>query len=78
MWLIVRRGAPLAVGTLGATIGAAAGLLGVTVLQFRCPLQEAPHLLVWHGGVLVLATVAGSAVALLAHRRFSANEKSYR
>ena len=69
LWVIVRRGAPLSVGTLGATIGATAGLLGVTVLQFKCPLQEAPHLVVWHGGVLVVATVAGWAVAHLAHRR---------
>jgi hypothetical protein len=78
LWLIVRRGAPLSMGTLGATIGATAGLLGVTVLQFRCPLQNAPHLLVWHGGVLVVATVAGSAVALLAHRIFTMNKNSWR
>ena len=63
---------------LGATLGATAGLLGVTVLQFRCPLQNAPHLLVWHGGVLVVATVAGSAVALLAHRIFTMNKNSWR
>jgi hypothetical protein len=76
LWIVLRRGAALSAVTLGATIGATAGLLGVTVLQFKCPLQEAPHLLVWHGGVLVTATVAGAAVALLAHRRFTANEKS--
>lgn len=76
LWIVLRRGAPLSAGTLGATIGATAGLLGVTVLQFKCPMQEAPHLLVWHGGVLVMSTVAGSAVVLLAHRRFTANEKS--
>jgi|GEM_PF-4076225 len=33
--------------------------LGVTVLQFTCVLQDIGHLLVWHGGVLVISTLAG-------------------
>jgi len=32
------------------------------VLQFTCDLQDIGHLLVWHGGVLVLATLAGTLV----------------
>src|SRR4029077_7430607 len=51
LWLVVRRGAALSFTTLGATLGATAGLLGVTVLQFKCAHQEASHLLVWHTGV---------------------------
>src|SRR5579871_2871458 len=42
--------------------GAMAGLLGVTVLQFRCIHQNAWHLIVWHGAVLV---VSAGAAALL-------------
>ena len=62
-WLLVRRGAPLSVTTLGGALGAIAGLLGVTVLQFSCSRQEATHLLVWHGGVLVLTTMGGILLA---------------
>jgi predicted anti-sigma-YlaC factor YlaD len=62
-WLLVRRGRALAIGTLGATIGAIAGLLGVTVLQIACDRQDAAHLLVWHGGVLVASIVFGLLIA---------------
>jgi len=62
-WLLTRRGVPLSATAFGGTLGAIAGLLGVTVLQFRCIHQDAAHLLVWHGGVLVLAIAAGVLVA---------------
>lgn len=53
------RGAPLGLGTLGGTLGALAGLMAMTVLQFTCGLQDAGHLVTWHGGVLVLTTLVG-------------------
>jgi hypothetical protein len=56
---VVRRGAGLGGGMLGATSGAIAGLVSVTILQANCAMQEAIHMLVWHGGVLVVSTVAG-------------------
>jgi len=68
-WLLVRRGAPLSRETLGGALGAIAGLLGVTVLQFSCSRQEAIHLLVWHGGVLVVTTLTGILIAR-AFKRF--------
>ena len=68
LWLIVRRGAALSMTTMGATLGATAGLLGVTVLQVKCPHQEALHLLVWHGSVLVIATGAGMLAGWLAQK----------
>lgn len=67
-WLLARRGVPLSAGTFGGTLGAIAGLLGLTVLQFRCIYQDAAHLLVWHGGVLVMSIVAGVAVAIAIER----------
>ncbi|HEV2200772.1 MAG TPA: NrsF family protein [Bryobacteraceae bacterium] len=67
-WLLSRRGVPLSAGTFGGTLGAIAGLLGLTVLQFRCIYQDVAHLLVWHGGVLVLSITAGVLVALAARR----------
>src|SRR5258708_38829693 len=52
-----------------STLGAIAGLLGLTVLQFRCLYQNAGHLLVWHGGVLVLSIATGLLVALAVERK---------
>ena len=57
--VLVWRGAPLGLGTLGGTLGALAGLLAMTVLQFTCGLQDAGHLVTWHGGILVLTTLVG-------------------
>ena len=68
LWLALRRGAPLSMITTGATLGATAGLLGVTALQVKCPHQEAPHLLVWHGSVLLIASGAGVLIGWLAQR----------
>jgi negative regulator of sigma F NrsF-like protein len=62
-WFLARRGAPLRLGTLGGALGAIAGLLAVTVLQFSCRRQEAGHLLVWHGGVLLVSTLVGVLIA---------------
>ena len=59
---LVRRGAPLSLRLLGGTLGAIAGLVAVTVLQYTCDLQDIGHLLVWHGGVLVLSTLAGAVI----------------
>ena len=62
-WLLVRRGHTLASGMLGATLGAIAGLLGASVLQFTCNRQDAVHLLVWHGGVVIISLALGIAVS---------------
>ena len=62
-WLVARRGAPLETKTLGGTLGAISGLLGVSVLQFHCDRQDAEHLLFWHGGILLVSTVAGVLIA---------------
>jgi len=61
-WLMARAGASVTPVSLGGSLGAIAGLLGVTVLQFRCQYQNAGHLAVWHGCVLAFAICAGSAV----------------
>ena len=65
---IVRRGARLGTGIPGATSGALAGLVALTVLQANCEMQEATHLLVWHGAVLVLMTLAGYLIGRSARR----------
>jgi hypothetical protein len=67
-WLLVRRGAPLNLTTLCATLGAIAGLFSVTVLQFTCNLQDIGHLTVWHGGVLVISTLMGALIGKVVER----------
>jgi hypothetical protein len=59
LWLIVRRGAPLSMIQTGGTLGATAGLVGVAVLQIKCPHQEAAHLLAWHASVLLTTVGVG-------------------
>jgi hypothetical protein len=60
-WLLVRRGQPLSWGGLVPSLGAMAGLLAATVPTVRqatCSHQEViGHLLVWHGGVVVVAVL---------------------
>src|SRR5579883_1167363 len=61
--ILVRRGAPVSARSIRVTLGAAAGWLALITLQYKCPHQEAPHLLAWHGGVLLLSAAAGLAWA---------------
>lgn len=72
-WLLLRRGRALGVGTAGATFGAIAGLLGASVLQLTCNHQDAGHLLVWHGGVVIvsigLGMLAAKGIELLGARQ---------
>ena len=63
---LAMRGAPLSYPTLGASLGAAAGLLGLTVLQFSCHNQEASHILVQHGAVVLLCIGVGYLLGRLA------------
>jgi Negative regulator of sigma F len=67
-WLLVRRGAPLSALVLGGTLGAIAGLLGASVLQFTCTRHDAGHLLVWHGGVVLVSTLLGVLIAATLRR----------
>jgi len=61
LWLLLRRSAPaLSPTALGASVGAMAGLLAVTVLQFGCVYQQALHLLLWHWSMLAIAAGTGA------------------
>ena len=67
-WMLARRGAGLSPEALGGMLGAVAGFMGATVLQFACNRHEASHVLVWHGGVLVISIIAGVAVGKVVSR----------
>jgi len=60
--LLAHRGAAMDRIVFGATIGATSGLLGVSALQFHCPILEASHIVTWHVGALVISLVAGTAI----------------
>jgi hypothetical protein len=68
-WLLLRRGAILSPGLTGATAGGLAGLVGLSVLEVRCPNLSSYHILVWHWGVALLATLGGFALGRLLSRR---------
>ena len=75
LWLLTRRGVPLSAGAFGGTLGAVSGLLGLTVLQFRCIHQDAAHVIVWHGGVLLVSIVAGVLTARVIERTLRSTQR---
>jgi hypothetical protein len=66
-WLVVRRGLSTSPVAAGATCGFFAGLTGVAVLALHCPVLEAPHILVWHFGAMMLAGLSGALIGLSSH-----------
>jgi hypothetical protein len=68
-WLVARRGAPFRGPGVGVAVAGLAVFLALTVAQSQCMFLQAPHLLVWHGGVAALL-IASGALAGVAARRF--------
>jgi len=62
LWIFARRGALFASAGLGATLISVAALLVLIPLQVQCMFQQAPHLLVWHGGAALLMIGLGAVV----------------
>ena len=60
LWLIVRRGAILYPKLMGAVAGGLAALAGLSVLEVNCPNLNVFHILVWHGGVVVIGCLGGA------------------
>ena len=46
-------------------LGCFAGLSGATALACVCPFFNAPHILVWHFGTMVVGTAAGAGIGLI-------------
>lgn len=65
IWLLLRRGLLVNPVSAGALAGALSGLVGLTMLELHCPIFNAFHILFWHAGVMILATVAGAAIGFL-------------
>ncbi len=59
MALLLRRGAVLSHGAVGAGAGLLAGLVGVVSLHFSCAVNKAPHMALAHLGVPAAGVVLG-------------------
>lgn len=70
-WLLARRGALFASAGLGATLTGLAAFLVLIPLQSQCMFQQAPHLLVWHGGTALLIIGLGAFAGDLRRGRWS-------
>jgi hypothetical protein len=66
LWLTLRRGAILFPKLMGAAAGGLAGLIGLSVLEGNCPNLNVFHILVWHGGVVLISSLGGALVGAAA------------
>jgi hypothetical protein len=66
LWLTVRRGAVLFPKLIGAAAGGLAGLIGLSVLEVNCPNLNVFHILVWHGGVVLISSLGGALAGAVA------------
>jgi hypothetical protein len=64
---VLRRGFPVHSAAAGLAKGTLAGLAGVAVLELHCPIFQAPHVLVWHIGVLAVCGLLGPLVVRAFH-----------
>ncbi len=64
-WFLLSRGAVLYPKLTGAAAGGLAGLIGVSVLEVRCPNLDLDHILVWHLGVILLCAIGGLSLGAL-------------
>lgn len=70
-WVIARRGTLFASPGLGATLTGLAVFMALIPLQFQCMFQQAPHLLVWHGGTALLLIGLGALIGELGRHRWT-------
>jgi hypothetical protein len=69
-WWVLHRGFAVNSLAAGVAVGTLSGLAGVAMLELHCANFEAPHIMLWHTGVLALSGAAG-AVLVWAGRLFS-------
>lgn len=61
-WLLLRRGFAVNLVATGLVWGTLAGLAGIAAVVLRCDNFQAPHILLWHVGVVPLSAAAGAAL----------------
>jgi hypothetical protein len=70
MFWAIWRGAPLRPTVTSAVGGLAAALGAYLLMRLSCPLEETGHLAVWHGGPVLLATIAGALAGIALAGRY--------
>ena len=71
--LLLKRGAWLSPTLTGATAGALAGLVGLTVLEIDCPNLNVYHIVVWHVSVTVVCIILGFIFSSVTFSRWRSN-----
>jgi hypothetical protein len=66
---LVRSGLPIRPVTIGFMLGLSSGLSAEAVWRLHCPYSSLDHILIFHGGGIVLLTAAGFVFGLLWKRR---------
>jgi hypothetical protein len=66
--LLLRRGYVVAPVSTGAAVGVGAGLVGLTVLEFHCPIETFPHVAVWHVAIMLISAAIGALSGILSRR----------
>ena len=56
-WLLLRQGAGLSPRVTGAAAGLLAGLVTTSSQEIYCPILDASHILTWHLGVALGASI---------------------
>lgn len=62
-WFVLRRGFAVDAIAAGIVAGTLAGLAGITMLELHCPNLTAPHVMLWHTGVVVSGSAIGALLA---------------
>jgi hypothetical protein len=66
--LLLLRGYVVAPVSTGAAVGVGAGLVGLTVIEFHCPIETLPHVAVWHMAIVVVTAAIGALSGLISRR----------
>lgn len=68
-WVMARRGVLFASAGLGASLMAPAVCVALAADQAQCMFPQAPHLLVWHGGMATALIGVGAVIGRIMERR---------
>jgi hypothetical protein len=60
--LFLRLGYVVAPVSTGAAVGVGAGLVGLTVIEFHCPIETFPHVAVWHVAIVMISAALGALI----------------
>jgi hypothetical protein len=66
--LLLRRGYVVATVSTGAAVGVGAGLVGLTAIEFHCPIETFPHVAVWHVAIMLISAAIGALSGILSRR----------